>query len=675
MIGSLSARQRLCGWGLLAVVLLVSVAVGPSAAAVSNGDGTGETVFFQQSTNGTEPPPHRNPEESGSNTDAELQTSLRGSMTEAIAASNAQLSQGEYEQARELLSEQYEGDLSRYSELAGQQAELFATLQSNQQQYIDAVATYEETRAEYEQARAEDDSEQARVLAHELDRAADGVDRNSTALIRSYEAVSNETGEDFSQRIADVEARRSEVRETQTRVTEAELIETELSVTVDQSTVSFTDSLSLSGELRTADGEPVDRETARIRVQNRTYTVDLGSDGEFERSVEPTNVWYAVDELQVAYRPEGGSAYRGSTTTVPISVQSTETAVEIDAASDRASYDEPMEISGTVTASETGDPAPGVPVELRVDGRQTATTNTTTDGEFSFEQPPPAGLPPGDTDVTVGLIPSSASLEPSSAETTVTIESTPATVSVDATTGEDYIQVRGSVQSADGRSVAETPVTIRIAGTDVGTVETDDSGAFRERFALPDDSAGDSVEIAATVEGAGSIESATDSTTVDVPETLATTGVASVLSPIQIALLAVVGLLGVVGAVSWWLRQQSTPLEAPGAEEESVSAATQNTDLLTAAVDRLNEGADEAATTLAYAAVRNHLRERVDSSRTATHWEWYRACGRAGVDRLSELETLTETFEQVTFAPDHGGDGTAADRAVRVARQIIDPDE
>lgn len=96
--------------------------------------------------------------------------------------------------------------------------------------------------------------------------------------------------------------------------------------------------------------------------------------------------------------------------------------------------------------------------------------------------------------------------------------------------------------------------------------------------------------------------------------------------------------------------------------------------LLAAAADRLNEGADEAAAALVYVAVRHHLHDRVDSSETATHWEWYQACLEAGIDRGRELETLTEAFKQVTFAPD-GEKRAASSHAVTVAQTIIDANE
>jgi alkylhydroperoxidase family enzyme len=44
----------------------------------------------------------------------------------------------------------------------------------------------------------------------------------------------------------------------------------------------------------------------------------------------------------------------------------------------------------------------------------------------------------------------------------------------------------------------------------------------------------------------------------------------------------------------------------------------------------------------------------------------------AGIHQLSELETLVEAFEQVTFAPDSDESLAAARRAVSTARQVVD---
>lgn len=699
MIRSLSqTQQRLLGSTVVAAILLVGVsgvAVGtsgvvvePSGLADRPSDVTGEPgspILLQQSANNssgsTTPPPHRNPEESRSEGSLDLLESvLRGSMNGNLDASTANLDDGDYERARQLLGSEYTEDLSRYRELSEdldtqQQADLFATVRTDQQRYIDSVEAYERTLREYEQAREAGNSERARELAHELDRRAEAVDQTGAALESTYQTLGNKTDSEYNDRVSEIQTRRENVAATQTSVTERELTETTLSVTANQSTVTFQDSVTLSGELRTADGESVDREEIPLRVENQAYTTEIDSDGSFELTVEPATVWVETDSLQVAYRPVSSSELRGSQTSVPVSVSSTATAVRIDAASERASYDDPVGVTGVI-ATEGGQPVPGTPVALRVDGRQIGTAETTADGAFSFDRPIPSDVPTGETDLTVSVLPSSLALDASSGTTSLAIESTPTTVSVDTTTDANSgeIQVNGSLQSAAGRPIAEIPVRIQVAGTEVGVVETDANGEFTDRFALPAGSAGGNVQVTATAETpAGNLESTSDSTTVDVPKPLV--GQRGVVTPTQIGLAGLLGLLGLAGGVGWWLRQQPTVVDSTTESVDSPVATDSDgqQELLTAAVDRLNEGADEAAATLAYAAVRHHLRDRVDSSETATHWEWYQACVGAGVDRLSDLETLTEAFEQVTFAP--GETDKAASQAVTVAQTVVDTSE
>ena len=636
----------------------------------------------------TEPPPHLNPDEIDTPGDLQgLEAFLRGSMNSRLEGSIANLNQQQYDQARELLGEEYNGDLSRYVELAEdvdtqQEAELFVSAQSEQRTYIDRVEEYEETRSEYDQAREDGDQDRTRELAREVVRSAEQLNRDGRSLSETYRDLGNETSDEYTEQISEIEDRTEEARETRQAVIESELTETTLSVTANRSSVSLTDSILLTGEIQTVDGGPIESQQAQISIQNQTSTVDVDTNGEFELAVQPDSVWKSeTDELQVQYLPERSSEYLGSRTRISVSVASTETTVDIESVSERTSYDDPLEINGTLTATETGEPVPLAPVSLRLDGNRIGTTETTADGQFSFSSDVPVGVSTGETTAEVSLVSSPLALDRSNEETSVIVEATETAVSIDAATSEDgtesAIQVSGSVDSAGGRPVTAVPVTIQIDETVVGIAETDSNGQFTGQFGPPDSSEpGDRVTIEATFDEQGSnLESATGSATVVLPETMLQSVGGSSSGLAQIDLLALISLVSVLGAVGWWLRRKPSISDQP--VTGAVSAPTQSEpnqeqkDLLAVATGHLNAGAHKTAATVAYAAARRQLRDEVDVSETATHWEWYQACVAAGVDRLSELETLTEAFEQVTFAPDTGGNADAASRAVSAADQFV----
>jgi hypothetical protein len=608
-------------------------------------------------------------------------------MNSRLEGSIANLNQQQYDQARELLGEEYNGDLSRYVELAEdvdtqQEAELFISAQSEQRTYIDRVEEYEETRSEYDQAREDGDQDRTRELAREVVRSAEQLNRDGRSLSETYRDLGNETSDEYTEQINEIEDRTEEARETRQAVIESELTETTLSVTANRSSVSLTDSILLTGEIQTVDGGPIESQQAQISIQNQTSTVDVDTNGEFELAVQPDSVWKSeTDELQVQYLPERSSEYLGSRTRISVSVASTETTVDIESVSERTSYDDPLEINGTLTATETGEPVPLAPVSLRLDGNRIGTTETTADGQFSFSSTIPVGVSTGETTAEVSLVSSPLALVRSTEETSVIVESTETAVRVDAVASEDEtessIQVSGSVDSAGGRPVTAVPVTIRIDGNTVGIAETNSNGQFTGQFGPPDSSEpGDRVTIEATFDEQGSnLESATGSATVVLPETMLQSVGGSSSGLAQIDLLALISLVSVLGAVGWWLRRKPSISDQP--VTGAVSAPTQSEpnqeqkDLLAVATGHLNAGAHKTAATVAYAAARRQLRDEVDVSETATHWEWYQACVAAGVDRLSELETLTEAFEQVTFAPDTGGNADAASRAVSAADQFV----
>lgn len=634
------------------------------------------------------PPPHRNPTEiESSDSSAQLEALLRASINQNLAGSIENLDEGQYELAREQLGEDFEEDLRRYAESseefnAEEQAELFSSIESNQEAYIDAVDSYENSQAAYESARESNETTRSRELGRQLITDAERVSTTGENLADNYRELGNQTEQDFSGRTETIEQRQQNASDTATTVS-GEFTETSVSATANRSAVNFTEAIQLSGEVQAPNSSVIEPHQAVIRVTDQSYMVDVGSDGRFELVVKPDGVWEETDELNITYQPTNESTLLESKTTFPLSVSTTETRLEIDSVSDQASYDSPLKVNGTLLTDD-GEPVPGTPVSVRTAGTELATIETSTAGRFSIESSLPTTIPSGESTFFVGTVPSSRAVNDSVTEIIAQIDATDPTMSVNATlveaSGADpRLAVDGQLTSPDGRSIEGESMTVFVEGEAVGELTTDSQGLYRGQFDLPDGTtSGTEIAVEATYEPTESnLNAVSESTTVVLPETLLESVGLSPDDAVSLGMGAVVGLVGVLGGAGWWLRQTpdqqalSTETDQSGSPGEG---GADSEDLLTSATAHLNTGANETAATIAYVATRRELSETVDVAETATHWEWYQACAAAGVDQISELETLVDAFEQVVFAPDTEENPTAANRAVSTARHFCDTD-
>lgn len=634
-------------------------------------------------------PPHRNPTEvESSDSSAQLEAFLRGSIDQELADSLENLDERQYELAREQLGEDFEEDLRRYVESSDEfdteeQAELFSSLESNQEAYIDAVESYETTQEAYESARESGESTRSRELGRQLITDAERVSTTGDSVVENYRELGNQTNQDYSDRTNSVAQRQQNASETGTTVS-GEFTETTLSASANRSTVEFTEAIRVAGEIQTVSGSSIEPHQAVISVADQRYTVDVSSDGTFELVVTPDGVWEETDELNVRYQPTDESALLNSDTTLPLSVSTTETNLMIESVSESASYDSPLVINGTLLTDD-GEPVPAVPVSVQTDGTELATIETSTDGRFRTESTLPPTIPSGESTFSVGTVPSSRALGDSETELTVHIDATDPTMSVNATpveaSGADpRLGIDGQLTSPDGRSITGESVTVFVEGEAVGEVTTDSEGLFRDQFDFPDRTAsGTETAVEVTYEPTESnLNAVSESTTVVLPETLLESVGLSPDDAVLLGLGAVVGLVGVLGGAGWWLRQ--TPDQQAYSVESDQPASpgvdgVDGTDLIASATAQLNAGGNETAATIAYMAARRELSETVDIAETATHWEWYQACVAAEVDQLADLETLVEAFEQAVFAPDTAETSAAASRAVSAARQFCDVEQ
>ena len=392
--------------------------------------------------------------------------------------------------------------------------------------------------------------------------------------------------------------------------------------------------------------------------------------------------------MTVTYVPDGESVYLGSEANVAVSVEQVDSTIVDLNATDVVAYDESLAIDGTVAVDGASDgEAPtldGLPLVVTLDGErlgETRTTNGTVEDEFRI----PATVSDGDAELRVTLPYEGRAVGGTSETRSVLVEETATTISVDGELdgGEDgspddesddgtvHVDVAGSLETVDGEALANQSIEIRIDGSSVTTVETEDGGTFTANASVPA-GAGESLEIEAVFDGSETnLADTSTGTSIELPP--AETG-PSTLTWVVVALVAGGLLLG-VGGWYWYRRQSAETIDGSGtgdAEESDavVGAAGRSADdedgairtddspsPITVAADLLSSGQPDEAVTAAYAAVRRTLAAQVEDAERRTHWEFYAGYRGTGRETLREL---TERYERAAFAPEGCSEGEAS---------------
>lgn len=689
-----ASRIRL-GVALLAVA--AALVAGGAVADVGSAD-AGDAALpaagaLQQdeATNGTTL--HRHPDEvSGEGDDAAVAAWLETHLRESLSDSTAHLDDGEYDQARELLGDDYDRRLAQYAEVddaetSGLNASEFDRTRGRQREFVDAVERYDEVHGEYEDAREAGDDERARELARELERIADEVRRQGDRLGDRYDNASAESDWEFEEETDTVEQVAENVSETQASIRAAEFDRARLVAEVDDPEASFLDPLTVRGRLRGESGEPLDDRRVRIRTDGRTVATTTDDDGAFRLDYRPALLSADAENVSVTFVPEEGSTYLNTTTEVPIDPERVAANATIDDATERAAFGENVTVEGRVRADDV--PVDGVPVVASLgDSRASEPVRTDADGEFTVETRVPADVPAGERSLRVSVPRSDRALDVAPATEAVTIGETDTSLTVDATNGSSAtVEASGAFETADGEGLGGRPIRLSVDGTTVETVRTDADGRFEATVDASDATAADdgSVELVATYDSEGTnLGDARDETRVKVAEgdggfwgglPAGRTALVAILLVGGLAILGSSASLrssgfasggGVLGALPFGDGDEggetgdaesgrSEERDAADTDERSreIDEATRPS-LETAAQRRLDGGATDEAVVVAYERARRHLEREagIDDALTCREFRdaWRRR--RDGDDpRVEALERLTDRYERAAFGP------------------------
>jgi hypothetical protein len=684
--------------GLIALLVLAATTGGLAGSALAQEESPAGTPTPDGATNETVR--HVNPDETNRNGDlAALQSLLASRMAERLTGSSIELSQGQYDLARQLVGEEYRDQYGKYVDVNGEtredsDTEEFERARERQREFTDEVQSYNETREEYREAKRSGNEQRARELARALEQQAKNVSETSEQLNRSYGNVSDGTGVDLTRASAAVRNVTEDILAQQAEIRAEEFEQTILSVTPQSEAASFANPQIIDGRLRTESGSALANRTVVIRVAERRATVETNATGAFTLKYRPVTTRAASTSVTVRYVPVDTSVYLGARANASFVVEQVDSAVSVERLTPRATFGTPVEVSGEVTAAGRG--VPGVPVVVSIEGTRLARGTTTEDGRFSLAGSLPASVPVGTRTVTVRVPLEDRAIGGSETTRTLEVTETATSLTLKTETTGTTVTLTGGLTTQAGDGIAGQQLEIRQNGSLVTTTQTGPEGRYE---ATVSGEAGERYRVAVRYEEPSTnLQDASASAVVTLPPANGGSGGGGVsgsgadgglLERISGAAenpLVVLGALLGLGAVpvlvlvAWRINrrgaegqgesEQGTVAETgiEGAEDPGQSSEGES-DPLAVARSAVDENTD-AAVESAYSVTRGRLGTEAIASPDATHWEFYQACVAAGLDNPDALEALTSLYERAAFSPSKVSRGDA-EIAVAEASRLI----
>ena len=687
MVCRLSLRAAIV---VLVVVATCTVAVG---GAVS-----GQPVVLQ-TDDPVETPPHENPGEATEPDESEgIESHLESLLADRLAESTDETTDGDYDDARAALDERYDDTLDRYAEVAGESdAELYRDARDRHTEFSDTNERVDELREAYGEARERGNDDEAEQLREALEDESTELTEGGDDLISSYRDLEAHTDTDHSEEIEQIETRQGTVEQFLTQTEDAGQINTLLLVETDRTNISFDSPARISGQLVTADGDPVADQAISIVAGGQSYSVETDEAGQFEFVHRPVES-LGETTLDVEFRPNETSEYRATQREIPVTVEQVDADIQLASFESAASYDADLTTEGTVVADGLDRPVPGVSLAVLVDGQQLETVDTDERGEFSVDTPIPRSTDSGTADIEVRTVETDQAISSASETGQVQIESVETHVELDTETeaaDADEVPISGSLETAAGRPIRASTVDLTVDGETVETVDTNLEGAFEETVTLPDAADNSTVTLGATYNGEGHLQPTTE--TVEIRSQPAGADVSSGTQPSAVQddtelsttealprglLFAGGGLLALFGLVGvWWMRRNGAaavddavdgpnPPSGVGGSAATEPTPANSRKLYAVAEQQLAADAYDSAVVLAYASVRRQLARLLGLSAGVTHRELARTYAAADREDSEAIKQLTQQYERVRYAAD-GVDESTAVRAVAAAERLL----
>lgn len=685
---------------LVGVVALgvVLASTGVAASPLADDDSAVATITGgnDNASANTTTPPHENPatvSESG-NPD-QVAGYLSSQLSGLLGDSTLNLSEGQYDQARAVLGDDYNETLQQYVEVSGDAdsdtVESLRTARNNTRSLIELREEFEQTRSEYEAAVAAGNTSRARRFARELTRLAEQIDSISVQLTDEYADIENATGQELEGQETIRLVQETTAEEAQAATT-AQLRRTRLQAELNTTRFSFYNPAQLTGQLQTANGTPIRNESVTITVGSRVHTVSTSNAGTFSLTYRPVSASLTTSAFPVSYLPADDSVYLESNATVTGSImRQTPTTVSVEVPNRTIEYGTPFLVTGRAYAGENtslGD----VPIVATVAGQQVGTTTTAPNGSFSFDgrlQSPI--IASGSQQLRASLPFRNQSLVGST--TTVPVEITPAPtqLTVNTTPPESTtasVTVNGALRLQTGEPLAGQQIDIFVNGTRIGSVQTTATGQYETTLQQSIVDLPPNATISVQFDGGDTaLGPSRASAVLTLPTSASAQSSLIAMITAQPALVGGGTILAVVSAgllivslrrESSWLSGEDT-VTSPAAQTSSADVYNSQTNsppsqaqtLLTAAEDALASGDATKAVQIAYSGLRSALADDVAVTGDETHWEFYQKCQSGDVNSLSTVYEITTAYELATFASEPIST-QAAEETVTAVSTLVD---
>lgn len=652
----------------LVVCVVCLAVVGLSGAAAAQ---TTETA--NETTNETVQ--HERPDSASESGDAtKLQRWLGNRLSDQLGSSTVALSEGEYERARELLGEDYDGRLDQYVTVAsdiedeGDTGDTYREVRDSQRTLVNQAQQFEAASERYERARENGNTTAARQAAREMDRLGDRISDTGSNTTTGYRSLENQTGTDTSEERTIVNGLVANVSARQAAARNATFVETELAVLEATRDISFVDPLELTGRLTTVNGSEVRNRTVRIEVAGRPRSVTTDANGRFTLSYRPRTLRVDASTVAVAYVPRNESVYLGTGESVPVTVDQVEPELRVRNHTARTGFGQPVGASAVLSVD--GEPVGDVPLVAEIDTFRFGRSATTETGTARIMARLPATPAAGDYQLRVAAPLENRAIAPADAAVTVSIASTETTLNATGDRRGSEATVTGRLVTTEGRPVPNQVVQLTRNDSGLTTVETGPDGNYSATIPL---SSGDGavtgpVRVAVTFDGAGTnLEPARASTVIVTAGEQGGTGSPWPALPADGVLVAVAGVLVGLSVGAWAVRRRRSADDGGDRPGQSPPAATGSTATAAAdsrsAIERaeafLEQGAVGAAVRAAYAATRERF-EPADSVQTPH--ELQATVQSLDEDQRTAFDRVTTAYEREVFAP-----GTVEERRARAA--------
>jgi hypothetical protein len=671
----------------------VSVALLVGAPAVGVGATQSDIQFgaaAQQTANNTTVQHERPDDVSESGDSQQLSQWLERRLARQLGESAVNISEGQYEQGREVLGNDYSSRLGQYVSVAGdtetdsddQASGTYRETREDQREFANTTQSYRETYETYERARQNGNTTAARQAARELDRLSERVQSLNATLQGEYVVLANQTDLNTERPREALAETSANISAQQSRVREQTLVATNLTARTNASTVSFASPARVSGQLRLANGTALSNVSGRVVIANRSYAVTTDSEGRFAVSYRPVSLPVNATTARVQFVPTATSAYLDSADDVSVTVIQVSPRLERVTTPTGGGYGDPL--TTTVVATVDGRPVPSLPIRTGL-GTTVVSGRTDEAGRVTLSPRVPATPAAGERSLRVAHARSGLAVGQNGTASTVTIFETATNLTVDATS-DGRLRVRGRLRTTEGAGIGGQQVQLSVGDT-TRSVETNATGWYRLVVA-------NASAIDGTDDGALAVTARFDGTGTNLRDsrdrmqvTLGSAGGGGAVagSGDQDTMLVlgalVLGVLVVAGVVGLSQRQRGgEPVEPTTPAPESTASTTASPDQSIQWLDRarsaLAAGDDERAIVAAYAAVRRQLEREAALASTLTHREFV-ADGRdsLSVADAEALSTVATAYERATFLGelDDAGAQAPVDAAAALLAEPDDP--